>query len=228
MKILNLVLFSLALACPQIYAGGGFDYQNFAKAPVSHSCKQSYNSCSKSCYIFGYGGVSLSDDVWLQSRVNIDYHLDYTLGAGIGFSTPTGFRFELEGIHQEHDNVEHVQVAGLGDFTDGSESSVALTAGLINLLKEFPLGKFTGTLGGGGGYGEADFHLDNPGTGFGALSSSDEVFVYQLIAGLDIPLSECLDFMFQYKWLSFHPSKTFGSSEKFETQNLVFGLRYSF
>lgn len=204
---LSAVAALVAVAAPA-FAGQGFRFNS--KAPVAQPA--AYNG-----YVFGYGGVDSGsswdtnagfDDVGhydydspfnpASFPINFDLDNGGTFGGGFGVYSPlfNGSRFEVEGSYLSN-SVGDLRYAG---FELPANFDIKTHAVMFNLLKEVPLGqtRAKGYFGGGVGHawsrmeGDIDTIL---------YDDSDSGFAWQLIAGVDIPITERLALFMQYRYL---------------------------
>lgn len=210
-------------------------------------------------YVFGYGGVSfgstwnttgafdLSDPDWMENCPE-DWHTDpafdpqniamdwetetgWTAGGGIGRYSGLfgGSRFELEGTYLTN-GVDGIQYAG---FELPADFDIETKAFMVNYLKEIPLGRLTGYVGGGIGYAWSEMNGDIDTIKY---SDSDGGFAWQFIAGLDIPVTERLALFTQYRYLVLSDmafTTDFGDFTNTTNDNpanhsVLFGARVSF
>jgi opacity protein-like surface antigen len=177
----------------------------------------------KKAYVFGYAGLDFgshyetigafdsvpdpnyhpkgydhNDPVFDPKNVPINFDLEdgETFGVGVGAYSKLlgGSRVELETsyTHNDVDGVTYV------DFPLPASFDVETRALFFNYLKEVPLGQMTGYCGGGAGYADTSLrgNLDS-------VNYSDESdgFAWQLIAGVDFPLTESLSMFTQYRYM---------------------------
>ncbi len=234
------------------FAGPGFRFSS--KAPIS-TPKPKLEG-----YFFGYGGIDFgthyntigafdqTDPDWIlncpvdpllidPNNVPIDFSLDngWTAGGGVGSYSEMfgGSRFELEGSYTSND-ASGVSYGGIADVFDlPANININTKAVMFNLLKEVPMGRLTGYFGGGAGYawttmdGDIDTIL---------YSSTDSGFAWQLIAGVDVPITERLALFTQYRYMVLSELThltDFGDFGQTTTDNpashaVVFGARVSF
>ncbi len=277
MKVYSKIILTLALSLSPLAAmAGDFVYSPnrsckvpMASAPIT---------CDNNGYLFGYGGFSFSHgrDVHFPfvkgatssrgippydgpetERWESDGH-SFIYGGGVGVRSAFlgGSRFEIEGLVTRNDYDVYANGAkldfsafGYGDL----HADVDTKAIMFNLLKEFPLGHCTGYVGGGLGVAmvDVDTKLVNSGdTGVSVYGSDvDMAFAAQIIAGVDVPVTECCSLFFQYKMLSvssidiscasapiFNPSTgtyvniadKYASFDSYIQHNMVFGARVFF
>ncbi len=225
------------------FAGPGFRMNS--KAPV-------YQPKVKRGYVFGYGGVDTGahyDSIGAfdaphyggygagapfdPSAIPIHTDLDngWTAGGGVGVYSGFlgGSRFELEGSFTSNDN-GYLNYAG---FELPADFEIETTAVFVNYLKEIPLGNFCGYFGGGAGYADTSFDGDISGVPY---SDSDGGFAWQLIAGLEFPVTESLALFTQYRYMvlsELEHTTDFGDFTQVTTDNLnshavLVGARVSF
>lgn len=192
-------------------------------------------------YIFGYGGITAGGTYNNQGRLDngiavtnptLDYDMDYDwiFGGGIGMYSKAlgGSRFEIEAFRSGQ-AVNNIYFDGLNLPSTGHIKTNAI---MVNFLKEIPLGRCTGYIGGGIGTAEVRHDIDLFGVVF---DDSDRALAYQFIAGIDVPLSDCVALFTQYKFLAVqdlrHIDSTAGGLQNFSdlyTHSVMAGLRLSF
>ncbi|MEM9017942.1 MAG: outer membrane beta-barrel protein, partial [Verrucomicrobiota bacterium] len=134
------------------------------------------------------------------NKIPIDFDLNsgWTAGGGVGFysSLFNGSRFEIEGSYTSNDNgnLTYANFELPADFT------IETIAVMFNFLKEVPLGETgaTGYFGPGVGWHTTEFRGDIDTIKY---SDRDSGFAWQLIAGVDFPLTERLALFTQYRFL---------------------------
>jgi len=205
----------LALVVPAILVGfastsfAGSGFRMHTKAPVVH--KKQHTG-----YFFGYGGwdsgaryhtLGSWDPVdphahyeFGPTDIPIDWDLSggWTAGGGIGIYSRLlgGSRFEIEGSHTSNE-VNQLWYAG---FILPANFDIKTNAVMFNMLKEVPLGVsgVTGYFGGGIGHHSTEFDGDIATIRY---SERDSGFAWQLIAGVDFPITDRLALFTQYRYL---------------------------
>jgi opacity protein-like surface antigen len=143
-------------------------------------------------------GYDHSDPAFDPTNVPINFDLEdgETFGVGVGVYSQFlgGSRFELETsyTHNEVSGVTYV------DFDLPASFDVETRALFFNYLKEVPLGKLTGYFGGGVGYANTSFRGDLDTVRF---SDESDGFAWQLVAGVDFPLTDRLSMFTQYRYM---------------------------
>jgi len=219
-KFLSVVIASalVAVSAP-VQAGTGFRMSSKNPMPKAPIKSTAFNG-----YVFGYGGFTfgsswentgafdITDPAWqdhcpqdlhttpLFDPQNIEMDWDtesgWSFGGGIGKYSGLfgGSRFELEGTYLTNE-VNSLSYAG---FTLPANFDLSTKAAMVNYLKEVPIGGATGYFGGGVGWGwtTMDGDIDTI-----EYDSSSDGFAWQLIAGIDIPVTERLALFTQYRYL---------------------------
>ncbi len=218
-KILPLVIATalVAISTPAL-AGAGFRLNS--KSPVPRMLPTPRPSFDN--YVFGYGGFVFGSSWnttgswhgdpgdWAAhcpdpvdpnidpTNVPINWELDrgWTFGGGLGKYSDLfgGSRFELEGTYLSN-STNSVNYAGM-DLS--SNFDIKTKAVLVNFLKEIPLGGATGYFGGGIGWAWTEMDGDIYTIQYSSTSSG---FAWQLIAGIDFPITESLSIFTQYRYL---------------------------
>lgn len=195
-------------------------------------------------YVFGYGGYTFGyDDLEAHepifpSQERIDMNSGYIFGGGFGkyLCLLGGSRFEIEGLHARNDmgRIRSDINDGLGFRNFGFGGQWTTNAFMVNMIKEIPLGSLTGLLGAGVGYAENQISIYepyDPPTPARGITESDGTIAWQVIAGVDMPVANCLGVFFQYKLLGVGESvfqRTDLVVDSHVTHNLVMGARVSF
>jgi len=220
-RILPVVIASVLVATSTIATAGSGGYRLSSKSPAP---KAPIASSAHRSYVFGYGGFvfgsswentgafDITDPAWLAhcptgmhanpafdpSNVPMDWDLDngWSFGGGIGRYSGLfgGSRFELEGSYLSN-GVDSVQYAG---FALPANFDISTKTVMVNYLKEIPFGSATGYFGGGIGWAWTSIDGDIDTINYG---STDDGFAYQLIAGVDFPITERLALFTQYRFL---------------------------
>ena len=225
MKLFSTTILAALCVIPGLAVSGDF-YS--PKAPV----------CAQTGYIFGYGGFHFDYDVdghepIFPSNEQIEMDAGYIVGAGAGVYSNFlgGSRFEFEGLSAKNDigRIRSDIFDGRGFIDYGFRGDFATKALMTNVLKEIPVGGFTGYIGAGIGFSDNEINLHNP-WNF-VMTESDIALAYQFIAGVDVPVARNLDLFMQYKLLGVGETEfqrlDFVVDSHF-THNLVFGARLSF
>lgn len=205
----------LAALTSSAIAGPGFRLSS--KSPV-------YQPKQKKAYFFGYGGFDSGsqldttgafdlDTDWeahcppgyeghygfdpTQIPINIDFDNGFTLGGGVGVYSGLlgGSRFEIEGFSTQSES-GFTEYAG---FELPSDFEIQTLAVMFNMLKEVPLGE-TGAnayFGGGVGYATTTFEGDLDTI---LYDNENAGFAWQLIAGVDFPVTDCFSIFTQYAY----------------------------
>ncbi|MDF1823475.1 MAG: outer membrane beta-barrel protein [Verrucomicrobiales bacterium] len=204
----------LAAFTTSAIAGPGFRLSS--KSPVYQQPKK------HKAYFFGYGGFDSGsyldttgafdlDQNWqdncppghdghygfdpTQIPINMDFDNGFTLGGGVGVYSGLlgGSRFEIEGFSTQNDS-GYLEYAGFELPADFELRTLAI---MFNMLKEVPLGE-TGAkayFGGGVGYATTTFEGDLDTI---LYDNENAGFAWQLIAGVDFPVTESFSIFTQY------------------------------
>lgn len=175
----------------------------------------------------------------LPFTASSDLDVGYQAGAAIGiaeFPLPN-WRTELEGVYTDNetdddgDNFDDVFDTGdEGEDVDTASADVNIWGGFVNLIYDFPTGSsWRPFLGAGVGYGRVEVDYDT-------ADAEDEVFLWQVRAGVSYALSDRTNFELGYRFLDAE-SASFDENDvdldvtgEVDTQlhSVVAGLRYQF
>lgn len=245
MEKLNIRFLQVIVAAATVaFASTAFagPYRMSSKAPVQPKQFKGY--------VFGYGGWDSGAD-WDTNAsfedpyfnpfgygaegfpIDWDMNNGWTAGGGVGAYSKLlgGSRFEIEGSYTSNE-VGDLKYA----FFDLPADFEIKTANVMfNMLKEVPFGKrgAAGYFGGGVGYHTTKMEGDISHT---LYSDSDSGFAWQLIAGVDIPVTERLALFMQYRYLvlsemtftTVHGDFTHITDEDTSSHAVQVGLRVSF
>jgi opacity protein-like surface antigen len=230
------VVAALAAITSSAFAGPGFRLSS--KSPVVYQPQQ------HKAYFFGYGGFDSGshfdttgnfDHVYppMNIPINFDLHNGWTFGGGAGVYSGLlgGSRFEIEGFSTQNEN-GYLTYQG---FELPADLEIQTLAIMFNMLKEVPLGETGATAYFGGGVGYATTSIDGD---IDTIEYSDEDagFAWQLIAGVDFPVTESLSLFTQYAYRVLSDQSyvtdfgdfTMATDENPYSHAVVFGARVSF
>ncbi|MDF1815742.1 MAG: hypothetical protein P1V20_26325 [Verrucomicrobiales bacterium] len=229
MKLLSLpVLAAATLVIPGLALSGDYCFEGVGDSP----------DCGHTGYIFAYGGGFFGYDVEgheprFPSNEKMDMDSGYIFGGGGGLYLDflNGSRLEVEGIHARNKigRIRSDIFGGAGFVDYGFRGDVETNSVMVNLLKEIPFCNFTGYFGGGVGFAEQNITIYDPANQ--GNPESDAALTYQFIAGVDVPVSDCVDLFVQYKLIGInetHYERIDLVIDRHVTNNLVFGARMSF
>jgi len=214
------VVASLLSISASTFAGPNYRLSSKSPVPKAPVASQAFNG-----YIFGFGGIDFGgawDTTGAFSPYNpgncpptymghyggvppfdptaipIDWDLEngWTAGGGVGRYSGLfgGSRFELEGSYTSNE-VGYLSYAG---FALPADFEIKTKAVMVNFLKEVPFQHATGYFGAGAGWGWTTMDGDIDTIEYG---STDDGFAWQLIAGIDFPITERLALFTQYRYL---------------------------
>lgn len=225
-----------AVAAFSFTANAGTPFRMHAKAPVHKVDK----------YIFGYGGVNLGSDYhttgsFLQpgpgnNAIPLDWSTEagFNVGGGIGVYSCFlgGSRFEIEGSYGEN-TIDAFAYNNVQLWPSEFVGQISTATVMVNFLKEVSLGKATGYFGGGIGGANSQFKGNYY---YLPVNERDGGFAWQLIAGVDLPINDCIALFTQYKFQSIHGIEyntvagdfPFSTDEAITSHSVQAGLRFSF
>lgn len=185
-------------------------------------------------YVKGFGGATwpsdldstLTEDGTQIALPSFDHDTGYTLGVAVGASVTPNFSMEIEYAYRKADFT--VTDRAEGDRADGDTSANAF---MFNALYMFDGMGATGTVRPyfGGGIGGANVDVSAGGQDF----DTDTVFAYQLIGGVSYELNPNVNLFAEGRWFQtesgdFDGPQTESFDGKFETFDLLVGMRYDF
>lgn len=188
-------------------------------------------------YLSGFGGVNWVDDSDFTgggSRVDLDFDTGFVIGGAIGYKFDTySFgrpRFEIEVNYRENDE-DGGSSGGVRRSFSGDVTSIGVLANFLLDLGPVLGTRFNPYIGGGIGF--ANVYSDIRYAG-GSLNDDDTVFAYQLIAGVDMPVTERVTFFVDGRYYGtddpgFRHSPAGGNLEgDYEGYSINTGIRVNF
>jgi opacity protein-like surface antigen len=155
---------------------------------------------------------------------------DISFGIAVGRPVWESIRIEAEFMTRSSD-ADALAAINLGDL----EGSLDLQTFMLNALIDFPLSQGAVAPYLGLGVGTANVDFDNIGNGFLRISGDDDVFAFQGIAGIAIPISEQLSFSVDARYLrtdevayTISAGGLLQSESEVETLGLTAGIRFRF
>jgi opacity protein-like surface antigen len=188
-------------------------------------------------YVKGFGGASwpsnfettLKEDGEQIARPSFDYETGYTLGVAVGATLTPNISMEIEYAYRSAD-------AAITDRDEDDESERAngdttANALMFNAIYMFDGMGATGAIRPylGGGIGGVNVETSVPGQNYDA----DTLFAYQLIGGVGYELNSNVTLYAEGRWFQTESARFDGPggdnfNGKFETFDLLAGLRYAF
>ena len=240
MEKLNIRLITVVLASALVAISSsvhaGSDFRLSSKAPI-HKQPEQFKG-----YVYGYGGIDFGGDYETTGifdcgcggEIPMDFELDngWTGGGGIGACSGLlgGSRFEVEGSFTSNNVAGGLLYTG---FILPAHFEMKTKAAMFNMLKEIPLGSATAYVGGGVGYASTSMKGDVATINY---NDSDAGFAWQLIMGIDIPITERLALFTQYRYMVLSDMAfttdfgdfTYTTDKNPASHAVVFGARLSF
>ncbi len=191
---------------------------------------------SSSFYLSGFGGVNWADDFEASgSGVNIesDFDAGYIVGTALGYEIPVmgGLRFEVEGAYRSNDLDS---IISNGNRNQG-EGEISVWSVMFNVAKDFPLSDNLSFYA-GGGVGLAGLDADFA-YGSARVNEKDEVFAWQVFAGLSYELASNFEVYSEYRFFqAVDPELSRlvrGASRRldgdsYDNHGILLGARFSF
>ncbi len=170
--------------------------------PVVQPPAEQYNF-----YLFGFGGANWLEDAdgsFNGTSVDLNSDTGWTGGAGFGWRSDFlgGTRAEIEGAYRSN-QLDEARFDGLSiGLGDGDNAEINSTSIMLNLVKEFPLfnGGLVAYAGGGAGWSSVQARVNFAGDDF---EDSSEVFIWQVIAGLELPITPRFGLYTEYRLTPF-------------------------
>lgn len=221
-----------------------------------------FNSASANVggYFGVFGAYTLSPDASLRfydyvydSRYN--YHYDYSydldvqetwaVGAKFGFTPPPlkFFSFEFEYFYLNPD-VDRTEMTRAGTYYGAIEGDVKLHNFMFNAIVKYPEGRIHPYFGGGVGFSYYDVSVSVHSSGpwsspYGSsYSVNDTVFAWQLLAGVEIDLSNNWSLDIGYRYFATEPGSDsdhdyyeydyYDTHLDYKTSMVTVGLKYRF
>lgn len=165
---------------------------------------------STNFYVKGTAGSN-----WLDSKYGTDYNTGYLLSGAVGYRFCFGARLEGEYAYRNN-NFKH--------FYYSVNARMRSSALMVNAIYDIPLASCMDTCGItpfiGAGIG-CDFYRFSLNTYNYSESAKANRFAWQILAGLDYPLNDCLDATVEYKFNK-------ATSTNLYNNSLAFGVTYKF
>ena len=186
-------------------------------------------SADMGAYVGVFGGYTFSpDSSWKNDNtgreVDVDIQESWAAGVKFGYIPPQMkyLSFELEYFYSNPD-VDRT-VSG----SSAIEGDIKFHSVLYNVMVRYPEGKFHPYLGGGIGFSYADASVQTT-TPLGSVSSSenDTGFAWQILAGIDIDLTNSWTADIGYRYFYTEP-KLGNISLEYKTSMVTLGLKYKF
>lgn len=186
-------------------------------------------SADMGAYVGVWGGYTFSPDASFKndntgSTFDLDIQETWAAGVKFGYTPPQMkyLSFELEYFYSDPDIDRTVsgQSAINGD--------VKFNSFLYNVIVRYPEGKFHPYLGGGIGFSNADASVQTTSpSGSASTSENDTSFAWQILAGIDIDLTNNWTADIGYRYFYTDP-KLGNLSLEYKTSMVTLGLKYRF
>jgi opacity protein-like surface antigen len=174
------------------------------------------------------GAALLTDADITEPGFNAELESDtgVALGIAVGYAYSNNIRAEIEFAYQTNDadtlDAFGVELDATGDTTN--------YAGLLNLYYDFVNdSSFIPFITAGIGYAKVelnDFNLS--GSGMPNINEDDEVFAYQVGAGVGYVVSEKITLDFKYRYFGTDDPEFDITEAEYASHNFYFGIRASF
>jgi opacity protein-like surface antigen len=200
-------------------------------------CFQAYTEEEKSAdegyYISLLGGGAFlskyTADRPAGTKVETAYDTGFLVGASLGYRWSERFRAEVEFTHRNVAIDALVQNSGTKTEGSGSFESYSFMAnGFFHWVAESDIQPYIGF-----GAGFTRLNINDNTSGFTSVASSDEVFTYQTILGIDFDFWENVRPFFEYRYLgTAEPKLTDTAGADFEAEirghHAILGVKFLF
>ena len=213
------------------------DDREFGSKSSSYSGYQSTTPALTGGYVGIWGGYTFSPDATYE-RSSYSFDLDvketWALGFKLGYTPPQAkyFSFEFEFSYLSPD-IDRTVLAQAGtDYVSIDEASATLKNFMFNVIAKYPEGRIHPYLGVGLGlsYVEVDgtFRARLGAVNYTAYDSDDDMaFAWQILAGVDIDLTNNLVLDLGYRY--FYTKPQFEVTEiEYKTSMFTAGLKFLF
>jgi opacity protein-like surface antigen len=183
-----------------------------------------------------FGGLSINNqgsnfDYDDSTHLKAMYDPGPYLGAFAGYRWDTDYRAELEISYREN-SVNDMTNRDTATDTDGNGTLYGMSF-MANFYRDvrWEGSNFVPYLGAGFGFMRVEYENDSP--GFTPVNSSDEIFAYQVIAGMTYEMNASTDLFADYRYFATHQPKFSDSADvHFEGEVMshagVVGIRWMF
>jgi opacity protein-like surface antigen len=180
-------------------------------------------------YVGVFGGYTFSpDSSWKNDNTGSEFDVDiqdsWAAGVKFGYIPPQWkyFSFELEYFYSNPD----VNRTVFG--SSAIEGDIKFHSFLYNIAVRYPEGRFHPYLGAGLGFSYADASIQSTSlSGSASTSENDTAFAWQILAGIDIDLTNSWTADIGYRYFSTEP-KLGNISVEYKTSMVTLGLKYRF
>mgnify|MGYP001816000062 FL=1 len=155
-------------------------------------------------YVEYQAGLSFLEDIDLDVPGKTEFDPGYSAAGAFGRRVLDRFRVEFELVYNDA-AVDHMRLEG---GTGGGRGGVSLFAAMTNAYYDFgrdipiKLG-FTPWIGAGIGWGMVDMSARSaPGTNQIEVSDTDSVFVYNVMVGGTVPVTDVVQLTLRYRFIS--------------------------
>jgi len=220
------------------------DVQNFIKdgdtsSATGYSGYQSsgYQTNLTGAYLGIWGGYTVSPDATYERgpySFDLDVQQTWAFGIKAGFTPPQAkyFSFELEFSYSNPDIDRSVFAQAGTDFISLDEANAKLYNYMFNIIAKYPEGKFHSYIGVGLGMSyvevEGTLRARIGGTSITEYDSDNNTaFAWQILAGVDIELTNNLVLDLGYRYFYTKPEFEVTDIE-YKTSMVTMGLKYYF
>lgn len=172
------------------------------------------------------GAIVLATDSDLEESGltgEVSFDPGFGLLGALGYRPP-GSPVRIEGeIGVRSNEFDELTIDGLGTASiDGDATAISL---MFNGYYDLPAGGINPFVMAGVGFANVEFEIDEPGVD---ASSDDDVFAYQLGAGVAVPIGPTLSMDASYRYFATDDLDLDGTDAEYATHNFLLGLRASF
>ncbi|TDI66618.1 MAG: hypothetical protein E2O90_04800, partial [Alphaproteobacteria bacterium] len=209
-KVMKIRKFIVGFACVALVAMAGTAAT--AEGPAKH----------KGFYVSGALGANWAKDSDVSGAASgdIDFDVDWVGAVAVGYGYGNGLRMEGELYHRRSE-------------ADDLSGKATVNGFMFNVLYDFDVSRrFIPYIGLGAGLAVVHFDDISP-IGGSSVDDEDNVFAWQAIAGVAIPLRDRLDLTADYRYfdagdVDVHTSAGSRLNSEYASHSVMIGLRYRF
>ncbi len=187
----------------------------FAAASVC-SAQEGWKAAAPRGYFGIFGGYAIPRDLETDNLPDAKLDNSWMAGAKLGGFFARPLIFEIEYHHIGEMDFDRQTIA----------DSLSTDSVFLNVLLRYPETGFHPFIGAGAGW--AWSHLKNARPAFGAISSDDNNWAVQALAGVDIELSSKASLVLQYRYFYTEPTFVVDHDSKVQSHLISVGVNFFF